>query len=207
MVDTNLHLVLFCPGHWSWQSNTRPMWTLCWPTGRSSFRNLAGKRPIRDSCSMLKGLVREASLWRINWLIQRLHWDVVCFYCFPQVISFLITAYTLWVPPAKKRLTLREHILHVILAFPCCPLKRACGTKSKMEESLEFFAINWSITEMLLAAKKLLSVIRIRRVKSVKTGHTFQASSLIPALSCNAINLAALCFQSNTDRSKIKYHI
>lgn len=55
-----LHHVILCPGHWSWQLNTRPMWTLCWPIGRSSYKNLAGRRPIRDSCSTLKGYVMVA---------------------------------------------------------------------------------------------------------------------------------------------------
>lgn len=49
--------VLLCPGRWSWQSNTKPMWTPCWPTEKSSYRNLAKRRPIRDSCITLKGYV------------------------------------------------------------------------------------------------------------------------------------------------------
>lgn len=76
-MDVYLELVVFLPERWSWQSNTRLTWTPCWPTGRSSCRNLAGRRTIRDSCTMLKGWVIDTVCCTA--LIDASCWDGVFF--------------------------------------------------------------------------------------------------------------------------------
>lgn len=57
---------------------------------------------------------------------------------------------------------------------------------------------------MPLAAKKIPQYSQDQEGKSIQTRHTFQATSVIPTLSCNVTNLAALSYQSHTDQSKIQ---
>lgn len=76
-MEVYLEPKVFFPERWSWQSNTRLTWTPCWPTGRSSCRNLAGRRTIRDSCTTLKGWVIDTVCCAA--LIDASRWDGVFF--------------------------------------------------------------------------------------------------------------------------------
>lgn len=128
-VCLQVQLVILCSGHWSWQSNTRPMWTPCWHIGRSSYRNLSGRRPTRDSCSMPKGWVR----------------DPVCRTALITITlgrCLFLIAYTSTLSATSWKEFYSEGINSLSLWFCLCrPIGRACVTKPKMGEILEVVAV------------------------------------------------------------------